>query len=77
MWGTLGTRLFPLTWWIIAFDGTTGDITFIERISRGCCINPLGSIIGLIWVFVDGLIGGAIFALIYTNIVIRRSARET
>ncbi|MBT8490794.1 MAG: bacteriophage holin [Deltaproteobacteria bacterium] len=71
-----GLGLFFLTWWIIAFDGATGDISFIGRIYRGYCISPLGSIIGLMWAFVDGLIGGAIFAWIYNIIVIRRSARE-
>jgi hypothetical protein len=72
-----GLGLFFLTWWIIAFDGATGDITFIGRIYRGYCISPLGSIIGLIWAFVDGLIGGAIFAWVYNFIVTRSSARET
>jgi hypothetical protein len=72
-----GLGLFFLTWWIIAFDGATGDITFIGRIYRGYCISPLGSIIGLMWAFVDGLIGGAIFAWVYNFIVIRSSARET
>jgi hypothetical protein len=71
-----GFGLFFLTWWIIAFDGATGDITFIGRIYRGYCISPLGSIIGLIWAFVDGLIGGAIFAWVYNFIVTRSAARE-
>jgi hypothetical protein len=70
-----GLGLFFLTWWIIAFDGATGDITFIGRIYRGYCISPLGSIIGLMWAFVDGLIGGAIFAWVYNFIVTRSSAR--
>jgi hypothetical protein len=72
-----GLGLFFLTWWIIAFDGATGDSTFIGRIYRGYCISPVGSIIGLMWAFVDGLIGGTIFAWVYNFIVIRRSARES
>jgi hypothetical protein len=71
-----GLGLFSLTWWIIAFDGATGEITFIGRLYRGYCISPLGSIIGLMWAFVDGLVGGAIFAWVYNFIVTRREVKE-
>ncbi len=63
-----GLGLFLLTWWIIALDGATGQITFIERIYRGYDISPIGSIIGLIWALIDGTIGGAIFAWLYNLI---------
>jgi hypothetical protein len=60
-----GLGLFVLTWWIIAFDGATGDPTIIGRVYRGYTISPLGSFIGLVWGLVDGLLGGAIFAWLY------------
>ncbi|MDY6793099.1 MAG: bacteriophage holin [Thermodesulfobacteriota bacterium] len=60
-----GMGLFLFTWWVIAFDGISGDPTLIGRLYRGYCISPMGSIIGLIWAFIDGLIGGAIFAWLY------------
>jgi len=73
-----GIGLFILTWWIILFHGATDQLTFIGRVyigyritplgSRvyiGYRITPLGSVIGLAWAFVDGLIGGAIFAWLY------------
>lgn len=60
-----GFAIFALTWWIIAFDGTTGEITLIGKLYRGYNITPLGSILGLIWGFFDGLICGAIFAWLY------------
>jgi hypothetical protein len=63
-----GLGLFILTWWIIAFDGASGDATMIGRVYRGYSISPLGSVIGLVWAFVDGLIGGAIFAWLYNTI---------
>ncbi|MDP8217942.1 MAG: bacteriophage holin [Candidatus Theseobacter exili] len=63
-----GLGLFFLTWWIIAFDGVTGEVTFIGRLYRGYSISPLGSIIGLVWAFVDGLVGGWIFAWLYNFI---------
>jgi hypothetical protein len=66
-----GLGLFLLTWWIIAFDGATGEATLIGRMYRGFTISPAGSFIGFVWAFVDGLIGGAIFASLYNLISTR------
>ena len=63
-----GIGLFLLTWWIIVFDGATGEATLIGRVYRGYTVSPAGSIIGLVWALVDGLIGGAIFAWLYNLI---------
>ena len=68
-----GAGLFLLTWWIIAIRGASGDITFIGRMYYGYSISPLGSVIGLAWALVDGLIGGAVFAWIYNTLVARFS----
>lgn len=70
-----GLGVFFLTWWIIAFDGSTGEVTFLGRLYRGFNISPSGSIIGLLWALVDGLIGGAIFAWLY-NCIIPRANRN-
>jgi hypothetical protein len=66
-----GLGLFLLTWWIIAFDGATGEVTLIGRLYRGYTISPVGSMIGLAWASIDGLIGGALFAWIYNFIACR------
>ncbi len=66
-----GLGLFVLTWWIMAFEGAAGDRTFIGRIYIGYRISPLGSVVGLVWALVDGLIGGAIFAWLYNLILTR------
>jgi len=71
-----GLGLLLITWWIIAFDGATGQTTLIGQVYRGYCISPLGSIAGLVWGFVDGLIGGAIFAWLYNLIAARCFAKE-
>ena len=63
-----GVALFILTWWLIAFEGVSSDPTFIGRVYRGYTISPGGSVIGLIWALVDGLICGAVFAWIYNRI---------
>ena len=69
-----GLSLFILTWWIITFEGATGDRTFIGWVYRGYNISPLGSLIGLAWALVDGAIGGAIFAWLYNLIAARTSS---
>ncbi len=63
-----GLGLFLLTWWIIAFEGATGDVTLLGRLYRGYSISPAGSFIGLVWALADGAIGGAIFAWLYNLI---------
>jgi len=63
-----GLGLFFLTWWIIAFEGQTGDQTFIGMVYRGYSISAIGSVIGLIWGFLDGLIGGFVFGWIYNRL---------
>ena len=67
-----GLGLFALTWWIIAFDGATGERTLIGELYRGYSISPAGSLIGLAWALVDGAIGGAVFAALY-NVLAGRS----
>ena len=66
-----GLALFLVTWWIMLFDGATGEITFLGQIYRGYNISPIGSIVGLVWGLVDGLIGGAIFAWLYNLLASR------
>ena len=68
-----GLGVFVLTWWIIAFDGATGEITWLGRIYRGYSLSPEGSFIGLLWGFFDALVGGAVFAWLY-NFLARRHA---
>ena len=71
-----GVGLFLLTWWIIALDGATGEITFLGRIYRGYNISPVGSIVGLVWALIDGAIAGAIFAWLYNLIATRTSNQK-
>ena len=63
-----GFGLFALTWWIMAFEGPTGDVTMIGKIYRGFSITPLGSLIGLVYALADGFVGSLIFAWLY-NII--------
>ena len=74
MWGI---GVFGLTWWIIMFEGTTGEVPFLGHLYRGFNISPLGSVIGLIWAFFDGLIGGAIFAWLYNKLASACPGKQT
>ena len=71
-----GLGLFVITWWIIAFEGVTGDPTFIGRLYRGYSISPSGSLIGFAWALADGLVGGAIFAWLYNMLSARIRGRR-
>lgn len=62
-----GFGLFLLTWWVILFDGSSSDPTFLGRIYRGFTLTPGGSFIGLLWGLVDGLLGGAVVAWVYNK----------
>jgi hypothetical protein len=63
-----GFGLFFLTWWIIAFDGASEEITLIGRVYRGYTLTPAGSVVGLLWGLADGLLGGLIFAWLYNRL---------
>lgn len=70
-----GAAIFLLTWWIILFEGITGDTLLISKIYRGYTVSPLGSVIGLLYGVVDGAITGAVIAWLYNIITLKMSAR--
>jgi hypothetical protein len=70
-----GFGLFFLTWWMILFDGATGEPTLIGRLYRGYTISPAGSVIGLVWALADGFAGGLVFAWLYNRIAERSAVR--
>jgi fermentation-respiration switch protein FrsA (DUF1100 family) len=69
-----GLGVFMLAWWIMLFEGATGEPTLIGQVYRGFNISPLGSVIGLAWALVDGTIAGAIVAWLY-NLLVTKFAR--
>jgi hypothetical protein len=62
-----GVGLFALTWWVIAFEGTTDETGLLGHVYRGYSVSPLGSLIGMLWGFADGFVGGALFAWLYNR----------
>lgn len=69
-----GFGLFALTWWMIAFDGATGEPTLIGRLYRGYNISAVGSFIGLLWGLADGAVGGLVFAWLYNKVATQSAA---
>ena len=68
VWG-LGLPL--LTWWIIALDGPSTGPTWLGHIYRGYNLTLAGSLLEGLWAFLDGLVGGTIFAWLYDLIAAR------
>jgi hypothetical protein len=66
-----GLGVFFLTWWVILFEGTTHDLLVIGHIYRGYNVSPMGSLIGMLYGFVDGGIGGLVFSWLYNVISTR------
>ena len=60
-----GGSVFFLTWWMIAAGGADPGPTLAGQIYFGYTVTPLGSLVGLAWGFADGLVGGALLALLY------------
>jgi len=60
-----GIGIFLMVWWIMMFEGATHEVTLMGEVYRGFEISPVGSVFGLGWGLLDGLIGGAIFAWVY------------
>jgi hypothetical protein len=50
---------------MMAFDGSSTAPTMLGHIYRGYNLTFSGSLIGAVWAFFDGLIGGAVFAWLY------------
>ena len=64
LWGSV---VLLGTWWIILLDGPSHAPTVIARVYRGYSFTFVGSLIGLVWALLDGLICGAILAWLYNR----------
>ncbi len=60
-----GGGLFLLTWWLILLGAGAGTMSFLETAYPGYSMSPAGSLVGMVWGFIDGAICGAILAWLY------------
>ena len=70
-----GGSVFFLTWWVIAAQGADPGPSLLGSFYFGYTVTPAGSLVGFAWGFVDGLVGGALLALLY-NLMLRLTARR-
>ena len=63
-----GFGVFCLAWWVMAFEGATGDLMVLGHLYRGFNVSPVGSVIGLVWGLFDGFVGGALLAWLYNRL---------
>jgi len=61
----MGFGILFMTWWKLLLDGANYNPTVIGKIYRGYNLSFSGSLIGFVWGFFDGLIGGAVFSSLY------------
>jgi len=59
-----GLAVFVMTW-ISYLQGGGNTLIALARMYIGYSVTPIGSFIGLIYGFFDGLIAGALFAWLY------------
>lgn len=64
VWGLV---IFLLTYWFLIFGYEGIMLEQISRVYLGYSVTWYGAFIGLIWGFVDGLIGGALLAWLYNR----------
>jgi hypothetical protein len=65
----MGVGIFLLTWWLIILYGSSGDTIVLSTFYPGYNVTPLGSLIGLGYGIVDGLVIGAVFAWLYNGLL--------
>ncbi len=64
---TWGLAIFLLTLWFLIFGYEGVTLEKLARVYLGYSVTVSGAFIGLIWGFIDGLIGGAILAWLYNK----------
>lgn len=64
-----GIAIFLLTVWflILGYEGLL--LAKLSRVYWGYSVSLGGAFVGLVWGFVDGLIGGALIAWLYNQFV--------
>lgn len=64
-----GVGLLAITWWLTYIGSPGKTIGTLRYIYYGYRVTWTGGLIGFGWGFVDGFIGGYLFALVYNLFV--------
>ena len=62
-----GLAIFVLTYWFLIFGYQGDTLAKLSNVYFGYSVTWYGAFVGLIWGFVDGLIGGALLAWLYNK----------
>ncbi len=62
-----GLMIFLLTYWFLIFGYEGETLARLSNVYLGYSVTWYGAFVGLIWGFVDGLIGGALLAWLYNK----------
>ena len=68
-----GLAVFIATIWLIIIGSPGTTISLLGKFYIGYCLSIGGAFIGLLWGFVDGLICGYLFALLYNLFIPKES----
>lgn len=63
-----GLAVWLATWWLLVFGFQGQMISNLDHFYFGYSYSYLGGVIGGIWGFVDGGIGGLVFAWLYNKL---------
>lgn len=63
-----GGFLLMLTWWLIVRGYYVGEATFIGAVYPFYTVSPFGSVLGALYGFADGAVGGAVVAWVYNRL---------
>ena len=63
-----GLMIFLFTWWLYFRQISLGQPTLVGKVYPFFTISPLGSLLGLVYGFIDGLVVGAAFAWLYNRL---------
>jgi len=63
-----GLFIFLLTVWLLLIGSGGETISLLQQVFLGYSFSFGGAVIGLLWGFVHGLIGGFIFASLYNGL---------
>jgi hypothetical protein len=64
-----GGAVCLVTLWLLTFGYQGEMIRVLDHVYLGYTYSVAGAFVGLLWGFVDGLIGGALFAWLYNRFV--------
>ena len=63
-----GVSVMITVWIIILFNFPSDIVLFLGKYYLGLNVSFVGSFIGLFWGFLDGAIGGMVFAWLYNKL---------